>query len=265
MQRNTQNRATTWLSTCRATLLPLTTSSRTLFFLPFSYLSPPPLSVSLGPGLLFSPHIITAALALLLLMLSLIRTTQPTPHPHLCSSAELGWSRSYFTGGRSSLHLLSGDGRRGGGGGQRTGEESIWLVNFNVEADVSLCTCEISGQEMCHAMIKWGNICSLYCQGAVALTSAHVACSVDGGGFQVFLLLPLLIHTYCMFKISDFTKIVTQCNSFQIIFTPKGLWTLFAVWRDIVIKGATVTHTFCLHTIYTLSLCVCVSHKDTQL
>lgn len=99
----------------------------------------------------------------------------------------------------------------------------------------------------------------------MALTSAHVACSVDGGGFQVFLLLPLLIHTYCMFKISDFTKIVTQCNSFQIIFTPKGLWTLFAVWRDIVIKGATVTHTFCLHTIYTLSLCVCVSHKDTQL
>ncbi|KAA8593234.1 hypothetical protein FQN60_009350 [Etheostoma spectabile] len=58
----------------------------------------------------FSPHTITAALALLLLML-LIRTPQP---------AEL--SRLYLKGGRSGLHLQSDDGLRGGGGEQSRGE-----------------------------------------------------------------------------------------------------------------------------------------------
>lgn len=73
------NRATTWVSTCRATPLPLAISSRTFFLLPF-------FSVSLGLRLLPPPppHIITAVLALMLLMLLLIRTTQPSPssaHP----------------------------------------------------------------------------------------------------------------------------------------------------------------------------------------
>lgn len=59
----------------------------------------------------------------------------------------------------------------------KIGEKSIWLVKFNA-ADVSQCTCGISGLEMCHAMIIQGNICSLYCWGAVAVTCAHIACSV---------------------------------------------------------------------------------------
>lgn len=40
-----------------------------------------------------------------------------------------------------------------GEGLEGRGEESIWLVNFNAEADVSLCSWKISGLEMCHAMI----------------------------------------------------------------------------------------------------------------
>lgn len=93
--------ATTWLSTCWTTILPLALSSS----FP-SLSSPPPVSLSLwGPGLLLSPpHIVTVALRLW--------------HSccWCCSSAELGWSRLYLTGRRSSLHLMSGDGQRGGGG-----------------------------------------------------------------------------------------------------------------------------------------------------
>lgn len=50
-----------------------------------------------------------------------------TPAPsHHCTSAELVWSCLYFTGGRSFLHLLCGDGQeRGGAGGQRRGKHMV--------------------------------------------------------------------------------------------------------------------------------------------
>lgn len=53
-------------------------------------------------------------------------------------------------------------------------EESIWLVSFNVEADVALCSWKISGLEMCHTMIIQGNICSLYCQGGCSPDLCHM-------------------------------------------------------------------------------------------
>lgn len=149
------------LSTCRLKVFfPLNTSSCSFFHFSLSSLpSPPCPPVSLGPGHL-SPHIITA---LLLLMLLLIRTPQLTPTTALL----LSWSDLAFTlqeEGHSSISCVVMDKR--GEGLEGRGEESIWLVNFN--ADVSLCSWKISGLEMCHAMIIQGNICSLYCRGAAA-------------------------------------------------------------------------------------------------
>lgn len=97
------------------------------------------------------------ALAFGLLTLMLIRT--PLAHPRPSGPADIGLSGLYLTGGRSSLHLLSGgDGQRGGEGWRR-GEESVWLVSFNAEADVCPRTCEIIGLEMCHDMIIRGSVC----------------------------------------------------------------------------------------------------------
>ena len=146
-------------------------------FLPSFALPSWSLSDSLWDQDLFlPPHIITAALAGSLLMLLLIYTSSRlvTSPPQTSTSAVLlSWSdlAFYLTPGRSSVHSLSGDGRRrGGSGGQRTGEGSIWLVNFNAGADVPLCVLVRSvGWKKHHAMIIWGNICSLHRLEAAAL------------------------------------------------------------------------------------------------
>lgn len=113
--------ATTWLSTCWTTIFPLALSSS------FPSLSSPParLSVPLGTRTSSFPpshcHRGSAALALLLLMLQFCWVGLISPLPHrkkvIPPSHEWWWT----------------EGRRWRGG-------SIWLVNFNAEADVSLCT-----------------------------------------------------------------------------------------------------------------------------
>lgn len=136
---------------------------------------PPPTSLSLS-GLLLSPHIITAALALLLLML-LIHTLQFTPPLQFCwvwLISPLPYKRKVIP---PSPEWWWTEGR-----GLKA-EESIWLVNFNAEADVSLCTCEISAQEMCHGMILQGSICSLYCrvEGGLWPWPMCDTCGLQGG------------------------------------------------------------------------------------
>lgn len=97
-------------------LLELSSSSLSSFALPSWSLS-----VSLGPGLVLPPHIITAALARSLSMLLLIHTSSRLVTPAVL----LSWSDLvfYLTPGRSSVHSPSGDGRRRGEEVEGRGQE----------------------------------------------------------------------------------------------------------------------------------------------
>ena len=100
-EKKKRNRKTKWTSTWRATLLlPLTTSTRTLFLLPPFFCSPLLISLwfSLGPGLVPPPshyHSSSGRLAVdAAVNLHVLPARHlPPPNVHLCSSAELVWSR----------------------------------------------------------------------------------------------------------------------------------------------------------------------------
>lgn len=201
---------------------------------------PPCPPVSLGPGHL-PPHIITA---LLLLMLLLIRTPQLTPTTALL----LSWSDLAFTlqeEGHSSISCVVMDKR--GEGQEGRGEESIWLVNFNAEADVSLCSWKISGLEMCHAMIIQGNICSLYCRGAAA--QVYVTYGMWAS---------LLTFAFLILRVLNFSlpHIINHVFGFQNIHNISAnisaLLILFAVYLKVHTPS-----THCLH----MSMCLSLSQK----
>lgn len=172
-KKTARNRATTWLSTCRATLLlPLATSSRTFLLLPVFFCSPLLISLCLsGTRTCSSPSHYHSSSGTLAVDAAVNSHVLPPRHP--CSSAELVRSRLLPYTGKVVRPFperwWTEEG--GGGGGQRTGEGSIWLVNFNVGADVPLCVLVRSvGWKKHHAMIIWGNICSFYRLEAAALT-----------------------------------------------------------------------------------------------
>lgn len=71
-----------------------------------------------------------------------------------------------------------------GVGAEGRGEGSIWLVNFNAEADVSLCTWEIS--VMLWSYVRAFVVFIVRAAGGLYLTCAHVACCACGEGFRLF-------------------------------------------------------------------------------
>lgn len=57
------------------------------------------------------------------------------------------------------------------------GGGSVWYCN--AKADVSQCTCEISGLGNISCYDHMKDVCCIYCPGAAVLTGTHVAHSVS--------------------------------------------------------------------------------------
>lgn len=135
------NRATEWLSTCcgqPSFLSPLSLTSTSFSCLSSSLSAH--LFIPLGLRLLLHPCIIcssgTPAVD--------AAVNSPCSHPPL----QFCWAglMSSLPYRRKVMHPSPKWWRRKRWG-CRAGEGSIWLVNFNATADVSLCTCETSGLE----------------------------------------------------------------------------------------------------------------------
>lgn len=120
-----------------ATVLSLTSFSH--FHLLFLSSLSAHLYIPLGPRLLLPPHIICSSGTPVVDA----AVNSPCSHPPL----QFCWAGLMSLPYRRKVMHPSPKWWRRKGWRRGAGEGSIWLVNFNVKADVSLCTCEISGLE----------------------------------------------------------------------------------------------------------------------